>query len=898
MTLSLRPLPPGPDFWPELASQLVAAAPDLSRVRVLVPTYVHIVHLRQALACHLGPSFVPPEIRTLGDWLLQLPPGAGPQPSAPGERLMGLYAQLRELAWLKKLFEARRNTDLLPLARTLLALSDELTAALLPTALAQPGDIEDRWHTALKQLSPRAAALLTNEAQLVWNIWHAQRDERDPGVVRHAALQRLAASADRPLFWCAPYEPGALEMDFLTAYAENQPVTMFRLAWTDGVLPALWSRCWPELREEHESASDESASDESVSSPALPDVRLLPAHGLEHEAQSAAQTIIAWLQQGKQKILLVPQDRVVARRVRALLERAQIVVSDETGWKLSTTRAAAVLASWLDLVASQGRPAALLDFIKSPFLFPDPDIEAAQRRAIQHELARAEAPAGWHDLKASVAELPDAKRLLDIMAREAERCTGRRTVADWVSVMLSNVDALGMLAAMKEDAAGLQLITMLDVLATECESIDAGFSLSEWRALVNLQLEQTVFVAPRIDQRVMMVPLNGVPLREFDAAMIVGADADHLPSPPAETLFFANAVRRELGLATREARAQQQLRDFACLLLACPEVVISWQQQRDGEPNPVSPWIQRLQLALQRQEGQPSSHQHSQVLRVHETVADQLKLTAQLATRPAPGAPGLLPSQLSASAYNMLVACPYQFFASLMLRLDGPDELTELPEKRDYGQWLHDILRRYHDAIAKEQVPLNQREALLTKISDDVFAPVLQRQPAALGYAMRWTQQIAAYVKWANAREADGWQFAFGEQEKTRALEFDGGRVLLKGRLDRADQNADGELMVLDYKTSDKSTLKKKLAGHEDHQLAFYGLLLEPAPVGAAYVAIDSDKPEHLPAEPYSDWRDALRERIADDLKAIAGGAPLSAVGTSGTCDYCEMRGLCRKGVW
>ena len=207
MTLSVRPLPPGPGFWAELASQLVAAAPDLSRVRVLVPTYVHIAHLRQALARHLGASFVPPEIRTLSDWLSQLPPDAGPLPAAPGERLMGLYAQLRELGWLKKLFEARRNTDLLPLARTLLALSDELTAALLPAALAQPESVEDRWQAALQQLSPKAAALLTNEAQLVWNLWHAQRDERDPGVVRHARLQRLAASADRPLFWCAPYEP-------------------------------------------------------------------------------------------------------------------------------------------------------------------------------------------------------------------------------------------------------------------------------------------------------------------------------------------------------------------------------------------------------------------------------------------------------------------------------------------------------------------------------------------------------------------------------------------------------------------------------------------------------------------------------------------------------------------
>ena len=352
MTPSFRPLPPGPDFWQAVARQLVEAAPDLSRVRVVVPTYVHIAHLRQALTKHIGPSFIPPEIRTLSDWLAQLPPDDHAQSSAPGERLMGLYAQLREQAWLKKLFEARRNTDLLPLARTLLAISDELTAALLPLALAHPEDLTDRWQAALQQLSPRAAALLSNEAQLVWNLWHAQRDERDPGVLRLAMLQRLAASTDRPLFWCAPDEPDALESAFLHAHAQRQPVTVFRLDWSGRVMPAEWQRCWPELCDD---------SDASAAAPAYA-LTLFAAHGLEHEAQSAARTIIDWLQQGRQKILIVPQDRVVARRVRALLERALVVVSDETGWKLSTTRAAAVLDSWLDLVASPGRAAELLDF--------------------------------------------------------------------------------------------------------------------------------------------------------------------------------------------------------------------------------------------------------------------------------------------------------------------------------------------------------------------------------------------------------------------------------------------------------------------------------------------------------------------------------------------------------
>ena len=710
-------------------------------------------------------------------------------------------------------------------------------------------------------------------------------DERDPGVLRLAMLQRLAASTDRPLFWCAPDEPDALESAFLHAHAQRQPVTVFRLDWSGRVMPAEWQRCWPELCDD---------SDASAAAPAYA-LTLFAAHGLEHEAQSAARTIIDWLQQGRQKILIVPQDRVVARRVRALLERALVVVSDETGWKLSTTRAAAVLDSWLDLVASQGRAAELLDFIQSPFLFADPVIEAEQRHAIERALTLNDAPPGWSGLRSSMSDLPEAKRLLDIMAREAERCAGRRTIAQWVELTLQAFDALGMLLLMKQDAAASQLTDLLAQLAVECEAIDAAFSLAEWRALLNLQLEQTVFVAPRIDRRVMMVPLNGVPLREFDAAIIVGADADHLPSPSAETLFFANAVRRELGLTTREERTRQQLRDFACLLLSCPQVVLSWQSQREGEPNPVSPWVQRLQLVRRLQSTQSTS---ADALPLHRVTADLLTLTEQLVTMPAPSAPGLLPVHLSASGYNSLVACPYQFFAERMLRLTIPDELSEQPGKRDYGQWVHAILQRYHETLSLKAIPVDKRAELLEKISDDLFSDVLQKQPAALGYAVRWKRQLPAYLQWANAHEQAGWRFAFGEQEKICALDYDSGRMLLKGRLDRADSNADGELMVIDYKTSEKSGLKKKLARREDHQLAFYGLLLSPRPAAAAYVAIDTDKPEALIAEPYEQWIDALEQRLSEDLQRIAAGAPLPAVGVDSTCQYCDVRGLCRKGVW
>jgi len=896
MTPTTRHIPPGPGFWPHVAQYLVddaetmTANPDLSSALVLVPAWHHAALLRRALADRLGPSFIPPRIRTLASWLSQYPPEVGAQGAASsGERLMSLYASLRELPWLKKLFAARRNTDLMPLAQTLLTICDELTAALLPAALAQPEVIEDRWHAALSQLSPRAAALLSDEARLVWNLWQAERDARDPGIRLHAAMQRAATEAALPLYWCAPAQPNALEASFLNAFSLRQPVHLMILDWSQSISPAIYNAAWPELMDD---ASQTPASFEAIETPT--GISLHEAAGMEDEAQRAAQTIIDWLNAGKRRIALVPQDRVVARRVRALLERAQVVVSDETGWKLSTTRAAAVLHAWLALAASGGEVATLLDFLKSPFLFDDDQRAAEQRAEIERALLGGGISAGWSLMVTAVASSPQASALIEAIAREVQRCSGRKTLTEWVDATLGAFDALGMkdgmTAGIAEDVAGAQVIALLDQIRLEGEQLEARFSLAEWRALVDLQMEQTVFVAPRIDQRVMMVPLNGTSLREFDAVIVLGADSDHLPSRPAETLFFANAVRRELGLATRESRQRQQLRELTALLISCPEVVLSWQGWRSGETNTPSPWLQRLELVL-------DSAGCSKLPR-HSPSLPQKMLNAVPAQMPRPTAPALMPDRLSASGYNSLVVCPYQFFASRMLRLSAADELSELPQKRDYGEWLHQILKQYHDTVHEQSVPVQEREACMARVSEAVFTEILQKNPAALGYQSRWGKIMNAYVAWANTHEAEGWQFGFGEQWQERLLSWESGSVKLVGQIDRIDVREDGARLVLDYKSAKKDKLNNRLKTLEDHQLPFYGLLLDPPPAAAAYVAIDDEKPALAQADNYATWRDGLQSQIIANWQAMSEGASLPASGTQKNCDWCDARGLCRKGAW
>jgi len=801
-----------------------------------------------------------------------------------------LLGELREHGWLKKLFSARRNTDLLPLAQMLLTLFDELTEALLPTMQLSPDAADARWQAALEQIAPPARNLLSDEAQLVWSLWKSQLGRHDPTAACFARMLRLAECADAPLVWIGAGEPVALHTAFLAAYARRQPVLPVALDWRAGPLARAYAAAWPEISADQAPALHAAPAASGIVPP--PGVAVRAATSLEDEALHGAQTVIDWLAQGKKRIAIIAQDRVVARRMRALLERARILVADETGWKLSTTRTAAAISALLDVVSTRAQTAALLDLLKSPFFCAQVADKTMRVMEIEQALRRFNVSGGWDAAIAALSGAPAARDLLRHIAAQAGLFAGRKTLSEWGAVTNHALDALGMRAPLDADAAGAQVTALLDMLMQDCDRMAQAFSFAEWRAFLSVQFESTPFVPAETDRRVVMLHLNGARLRSFDAVLMVGADAGHLPSPSTDTLFFANAVRRELGLATREMQQQAQLRDFAELLSANPQVVLSWQAHKNGEPNPFSAWIERLQLTLARAGASP--------LPAHRVAIAPQHLQPAPPVKPAPSAPMLLPPKLSASGYNSLVACPYQFFATRMLGLAGLDELSDLPEKRDYGDWLHTILRAYHETVRDGKTPLAERESLLRTISAQIFNKTLEQSAAALGYYARWQKVIPAYLAWANEREASGWHFAFGEEKFEKTLCWDGGKITLHGYIDRVDENEGGAREVLDYKTRPLPSLRDKLKENEDHQLAFYALLSDLPVAAGHFVALEVTKGQTGDAEAknYLEWQTLLEQQIVSVVCAIAQGAVLSAAGIERVCVYCEVRGLCRKGAW
>ncbi|MGE1076359.1 hypothetical protein ACQJ22_27955, partial [Pseudomonas fragariae (ex Marin et al. 2024)] len=75
------------------------------------------------------------------------------------------------------------------------------------------------------------------------------------------------------------------------------------------------------------------------------DRRFTVCRDFEDEAQRSAAQVIQHVARGETPVALIALDRVLLRRVRALLDRQGMAIDDESGWMLSTTRAGAAVAA-------------------------------------------------------------------------------------------------------------------------------------------------------------------------------------------------------------------------------------------------------------------------------------------------------------------------------------------------------------------------------------------------------------------------------------------------------------------------------------------------------------------------------------------------------------------------
>ncbi len=283
----------------------------------------------------------------------------------------------------------------------------------------------------------------------------------------------------------------------------------------------------------------------------------------------------------------------------------------------------------------------------------------------------------------------------------------------------------------------------------------------------------------------------------------------------------------------------------------------------------------------------------------------------------------------SSTSLSDFAQCPYRHFARKGLGLresparpeDGVDALTQgnvahgalqrlFDDRRD-AQGDPDAVQQVFDAewerFAGEAFPsLTTERARLTlqKAVADALEDDAQRPPLANTVRQEVEQPFGAV--------GDG---AGGRSEPVAVRVPDGTEVPLLGRVDRVDHDADGNVVVLDYKTSRSERyagLPAKIAAGLDLQLPIYVLAMRAARnlrvVGAAYLTLrdrrrrwlwlgDADK------APKSSviWSDDPEARLSEVAAIVGeldgrirGGEILVAPVDPDRCPRCPYTDLCR----
>ena len=816
--------------------------------------------------------------------------------------LARIDAELRQLA-----AHPARSVVLLPYAQ-LMPLAARLWAAQFPDAFAPRFETTRNWATRAGWFTPgphdlsfdHGRDLLTAAALLEGAGLAAQRALLAGPLVEQATqLGQIAASLPPALRpdW-AEQARGALPPVGDGPLALEAAVGRIAIAWAGGsdyatdvlfaprvadaldallIVPGLLPDPLTETLAEH--YFEKAVLLQPESDAALGHIALHTCADAEDEAERAAACVLRQIEVGRVPVALIAGDRLLTRRINALLIERGAQLRDETGWKLSTTHAAAQLMAALHACAPRASTDEVLDWLKLA-----PAFDARQQRALERSLRR-DAVRGWPQAALLTGDQPLTQHIESLRAP----MIAARSLVDWLPALRTLLQGCGLWPLLAADVAGNAVIDALglsdEALADwrDWPAAQRRMGLAEFTRWVGEALEAASFRPPHpAAAQVVVLPLTQLLGRPFAALVLPGADEQRLPAAPEPPGPWSAAQRQALHLPTREDLRDAQAAAWA-LALRVPQVDVLWRNTDDsGEPLLPSPLVQSLQL--QELAALGAEGREARFIQIRPT------------ERPQPRGDALPTQPLSASGYEMLRACPYRFFALRQLGLAEEGELDVDIDKRDWGNWLHDTLRGFHEAL--RVAPDADRLTLIDAAAEaatEALGPGLE-PGEFMPFAVAWPTLRDAYLQWLAKHEAGGAQFKLAEE----SIDTQRGPLRLKGQIDRIDEVTDGATLLIDYKTEPLARTRDRIkAGNEDTQLPFYALLSGADAPRAAYLNLAEREAPSLHELPELPMLAAqLYEGMAYDLARIAAGEPLPALGEGSVCGWCDARGLCRKDFW
>ena len=899
--------------------------PDLTGLAILTPNATSSRALRsELLHCaeqqgHHG--LLLPPILPLPLWARQNSQFSG------SENHLSELLDLVDILHQNKVLRALSQADSWSVAREMMSLFDQLwlNEASLPT---DREELTSQLGEAYR-IAGKPPDQLRDEAHIIHLLWAAW--SKDSGTFlssgkcyREALQHLLPPSETQAIYVCGHDQLSTAETEALRRLGENIPVSILTrpqaLIPLDTDHPPASNPPIPYAAILQEAFACEQAAlverartcEASHSEDPLKD-RLFTfvAEQAEPHARGIDIQIRRWLNDGHQNIGLVTEDRKLARRVRALLERAGIQIQDYAGWALSTTSAASTIERWLECLDEDFHYLALLDILKSPFvhLTTSPH-HLDQVGNFEQSLHRHNIHSGLQNYRRIAEEEPGWMDFLDQIEKAARPLLGLRsqpTGGEYMEALQKSLDLLGCRPYLADDEVGEKILSELERMHFQLAQNDTRLPKSQWRALLRRTLEQRNYRRKSSQSVVSLINLGQAHLARFDCLIVAGMDSRHYPGTDSFSLVFNDSVRSDLGLPTGAELRKLSLQRFLSLILSSEQVLLTYQKTDQDEPLLPSIWwtqivaFHHLVYGTSLEEPSlpifslhPDAWVHPLGLQTREPTPDSM---------PNPSArPELLPNHISASGHQALIDCPYRFYVRDILGIRETDIIHEEMDSLEFGSYVHQCLEAFHAEIPETPGPWSGevagREAsafsLLQEIGEH-FMKRLTPSPSNMVFAERWKAIARRYIEYQKSVENHQ---VLIESEKKLENKIDK-NLILNGRVDRIDEDENGDQVVIDYKTSSRRISEEEVKIGEQVQLPSYALMTESVKQ-AEYWWLSHDirrnvRPTSLSGDDLSNLSQKVAARLRHVFQNLHTRGKMPANGNEEACRYCYAQGVCRK---